>query len=245
MEQQSILICDYCKQILEAPILLPCEHTICQKHYTPDMMCIFCKEHHGQFYTVLKKLENLTGKLRVAKQSHEATLAKIKEYESVKFNPLACINQYFVKIKEEINNHKQLTLSHLNSLVEQKNKEILDNLDAIRNQCIDELDYKCKVNLNDEMADVKLKMEAWHKDLDLTGIKISETSWETIRAEASKYNQIMTEKITLLKEDFLLNKEIKFVSDLKNLDLINYGKLAVSQNNSDSVIISLFCIHLK
>ena len=102
MDQQSIVICDYCKQILEAPILLPCEHTICKQHYNTSgdqTACMFCGEKHGQFFTVLKKLENLIGKLRTAKHSYEMARAKINEFEAVKHNPLACINQHFDTLK--------------------------------------------------------------------------------------------------------------------------------------------------
>jgi len=39
-----------------------------------------------------------------------------------------------------------------------------------------------------------------------------------------------------MKNDFLLNKEIKVEFDLKKLDLINYGKISVQQTNVNSVI---------
>ncbi len=152
MDHQSIVICDYCNKILEAPILLPCEHTICKNHFTPDVICIFCNENHGQFYTVLKKLENLIRKLRGAINSYETTLSKIKEFEATKFNPLEFLNQHFNKIHDEINTQKELTLKYLASLVESKNKEILEKLELIKNQCIDSLDFKTKITLTDEMA---------------------------------------------------------------------------------------------
>jgi hypothetical protein len=128
------------------------EHTICKQHFTADVICIFCNENHGQNHTVLKKLENLISKLRSAKDSYEKTLTKLKEYEAAKFNPLDCINKYFDRIQVEIINHKELVINYLSSLVEAKNKEILDSLDSIKNQCIDSLEYKSKISLIDEMA---------------------------------------------------------------------------------------------
>ena len=100
----------------------------------------------------MKKLENLIGKLRSAKNSYETTLSKLKQYETAKFNPLECINQYFNKLQNEIISQKEVTVKYLTSLVEAKNKEILDSLDLIKNQCIDSLDYKSKISLIDEMA---------------------------------------------------------------------------------------------
>jgi ribosomal protein S27E len=133
-QQQSIVICDYCSQILESPVLLPCEHTICFSHFKPNVVCAFCKENHGNFYTVLKKLDGLIGKLRSAKQSYATTLSKLIQYEGVKFNPLESINSYFKIIREEIKSHKDKTLKHLSNLIEEKNKEILNNLTAMEQQ---------------------------------------------------------------------------------------------------------------
>ena len=66
-------------------------------------------------------------------------------------------------------------------------------------------------------------------------MKISETGWENMRTESAKCIQLLDAKISTIKDEFLLNKKIKFVSDLKNVDITNYGKLAVSKNSSNSV----------
>ena len=196
---------------------------------------MFCKESHGQFYTVLKKLENLIGKLRTAKQAYDKTQSKLKEFETVKFNPLECINSHFDNIKAQINAHKENTILYLTSLVNIKNKEVLDSLDLMKSHCIEALECKYKVNTNDEMSNIKSIMNVWRKDLDLNDIKISEIAWENIRLDSYSYIQLIDDKIAKVKKNFLLNKEIKFECDVKKLELINYGTLTIHQNNLNSV----------
>ncbi len=115
MDNQSILICDLCKSILDSPILLPCEHTICKKHINNKQSCLFCPETHAHF-TELKKLENLIGKLRAAKSSHSNTKHKLNEFETIKTNSKSYLDQKFDEIKQDLSKQRDLVLARLVNL---------------------------------------------------------------------------------------------------------------------------------
>ena len=117
-----------------------------------------------------------------------------------------------------------------------KHEETLANLEAMKVECIDALD--CKHNVaSDDMASIKVAMSGWRKDLDLNGIKISETAWENIRVDSTNFIQFIEDKLKKVKSDFILNREIKFEADVTKMELLNYGKLTVRDPNLNSVIL--------
>ena len=233
MENQSILICDLCKNVLDSPILLPCEHTICKKHITKQA-CLFCPETHSHF-TELKKLENLIGKLRTAKSSYSKTKQKLDEFATLKSNSAAFLDEKFSEIKQDLIQQKQLVLAHLANLVEQRHNQLIENLNNLKEECLDRLDSKHLTSF-DQMSEYKTKLSEWDQDLSLRNIKISETTWEKITNESTQLNASIDDKLKQLKNSLMLNRDIKFVADLTELNEINYGSLSVKSVQEQPVI---------
>ena len=111
-------------------------------------------------------------------------------------------------------------------------------MDSLKNECIDRLDSKYFTGIGqlEQMNEVNAKICAWDKDLDLNNIKISETTWERITNESTQLNSLIEDKIKQLKNNLMLNRDIKFVADLSELNEINYGNLSIKLNQEQPVI---------
>ena len=246
---QSIIVCDLCQQILDSPVLIPCEHTVCKSHLD-DMSaspCTFCQKKHDKSCVMhLSKLQGLIDKLRLAKESCQQAEKSLSDYQKLKYHPLAFINEHFDSVRNDIERHKARLLHELTRCVEAKCREAHDSLAAHHARCIESLDNKQAIvlNLNEDLGLIKSQVSAWLGEFDLGSggeLKISEKNWENIQRDANAIRVEIGEKMRLLQSSIMLNKSVRFeataaTSTIKTFcdSPYTFGRIVIASGSAES-----------
>lgn len=242
--------CGNCKSVLQSPVLLPCEHSICKLHITSKpIKCERCGEEHEPpstgFPTNRALAEIIDAQINELSfgRTHEEAKHSCSDLESLltDFNDLLNDPVHFVV-------HE---IGLLKNMVQIKTEELklkIESESEILIKTLDEYQVRCKVNFSNsdysneskrihEMKLVTLlKLGVWEKELDL--LRFDEEKWARIRNESQILIKEMKENFESFKKNLLLNnyEETKsHVQYFHNIDINPLFKWALNRRNFGSI----------
>ncbi len=117
---KQVIICDYCHQQFDKPVILPCGETLCKKHLREMIECTEESQHHIFCYfcglqhlldrekgypenKLIQKIidldvENTEIRFEEAKSLCNSLRSKIIEIETIQKSPIEYMNNYFSKV---------------------------------------------------------------------------------------------------------------------------------------------------
>ena len=173
----KLIKCAFCHEIVESPVILPCNDTVCKKHVTNQIKddhfkCDKCGDEHripANGFQPLPFLEELIklgiGRLDFgsvhteAKKSCESLEELLKEIEAILKDPSFLAHERISELKNSV----QLKGEELKLIIDQEMKKLIDRLDEYETQSKEYLtsnDYK----LESEKLEIELKSA--HSNLD-------------------------------------------------------------------------------
>ena len=173
----NIIKCSICQEILESPVILPCNHTVCKKHVTSQIKddhfnCDKCGVEHGvptNGFQLLPFLEELI-KIGIAdfdygsvhnkaKKSCESFEELLKEIEIALKNPFFLAHERISELKNSV----QLKGEELKLVIDQEMKELIDRLDECERQS---KEYLSSNQFKKESEKLAIKLKSAHSNLD-------------------------------------------------------------------------------
>ena len=239
---QELFQCNICNGLLHDPVILPCGETICCEHLTNlfdhqanKMICQFCSDehslpHHQHSFPKDKRLNKLIelkfneinlGKILPKFNECKQTLTEMNEIlnkiELVKSDPETFIYNYFNKIINKIDLHREKLKLEIDAYSEVIIKSIKHIQDA--HTPVDEKIRLLFMELDANIEDIN-KMVADFNSFDINADKI-----EQISAKADKLKPVFNKKIKQYENTLLKSKSYEFIPSILAIDII-FGKLS-------------------
>ena len=225
-QMKRILICKFCNETLEEPIILPCFKTICSKHLlneTNNFKCNLCDNHHDKTvdkfpvneivnellqicddYVNLNSID-LGQEYKLAKQQCKHLKDLINKSELLIKDPAFYINDNFNKLRNEID----LAKEELIESIERKYEKIINELNEIETKCKQNAQNKeSKSKLEKTIESTKELLNEWTKTLESNlnrGDFCKNISNKSIQSISELKYEINKCKVALLD-----NKQYKF-----------------------------------
>jgi len=258
----NLITCKICKQVLEEPVSLPCQKTICSKHLLNETdvnsiyECFFCNKSHQidrKELTVHEEIQKLIDKKnkfvnkdfidfgvnnRLARDSCEILQSILDEAKLLSNDPAYFVHEFFSDLKNEIDQKK-----------EEYVEKIEEKYETIMNQVL-ELEKECKAKTKKEANDLEKiiqevddTLKKWNESLNQLNFS-KDDEWKSMRFDAAKQVEKLEDEMEKLKNDLLLNKDYEFIPiDIKdetlfgNFQVSNFeiGKINMILNNFSSI----------
>ena len=224
---KQLIICKLCHETLEDPIILPCGKTICSKHLdneTNNFKCGLCDNSHDKTvdkfpvnemanelvqicddYVDLNSI-NFSKEYKLAKEQCEKLNDLIKETELLVKDPAFYINDYFTKLKNEIDLSKEQKIEN----IVQKHEQIINELKELERNCILETQSKQFKRLDDIITEEKNKLTEWSLLLK-TNLNLDSCCEDISNKSSKSINEIINE-MNECQQDLLDNKQYNFIS---------------------------------
>ena len=224
---KRLIICKLCHETLEDPIILPCFKTICSKHLlkeTNNFKCGLCDNFHDKTFDMLPANEELNELLKIcddyvnlnsidlgpdyklAKEKLKYLNDLIKESELLIRDPAFYINDYFTKLRNEIDLSKEQQIED----IEQKYEQIINELKEKERKCTFEAQSKKFKRLDDIIIEEKNKLLEW--SLLLKTNLNRESFCEDISNESIQSISELKYEMNVCRLALLDNKQYKFNS---------------------------------
>ena len=261
---KRLIICKLCHETLEDPIILPCFKTICSKHLlneTNSFKCGLCDNSHDKTLdkfpvnqTVNELLQicddyvdlnsiNLGKDYNLAKEKLKHLNDLINESELLIKDPAFYINDYFSKLRNEVDLSKDQKIQD----IVQKHEEIINELKEIELKCISETQSQQHNILNDIIMEEKNKLMEWSLLLK-TKLNLDSCCADISKKSSKSINELKYE----IKECqlALLNKKQYNFSSIPNEDSI-FGVLITNNAQTGNLIflivyffffLNIFCL---
>jgi hypothetical protein len=249
----SAIKCQHCKDILESPVVLPCGHSICDKHFNNHkgtIICIECEIDHEipkngisfpPNFELTKLLESEIGNLdfgivhKDAKESCEKLDDLLNIVEHTLNDPFNFIYEAIEYLKNVVQlkgdspflNFHLLTLEQEMKLKNDgKMKRYFTKLDEYKNEC------KSKLNSSeyfDEAYRLEQEKDSCREQLNewldiLDEIKLNESEWKRIKVESEKKMKSIQNELARFKVYLLLQKRYgEFRNDIEK----DFGKFEI------------------
>jgi hypothetical protein len=225
---ESLLSCDRCKKLLDAPIMIQCGMNICAKHVENEKLtfqpCFYCQEDHSPPFNKNLKLTNMINKLHIAAHNRNTLLGQIEKYETLTKQPQEYLSRYFVLLEKEVDFEKNRVKTVLNDMIESKARDYITQLRNIRSNYFNNLNRNFlaafDINLINE---VRMKLQTWAPDL--LPDKTSEDKWEKIAQEAKILIDICNRKLNVMISLIKNNKEVVFLKKNLHTSAIDFGTI--------------------
>ena len=197
-----LILCDYCKQVLDDPVYIPCGFNVCHKHVNSEAMpasrpCLFCSKSHLDPYVKNQKLADLIGLLNVAKQSCQTLNTRLNAYTSLKFKPVDFINAHFRKLDAQVEAEKAKLRAHVLAQLDAASSACLAELGEWREKCVSCLEVKPPVEFFSELDELNGKCAKFGELLQTN--KISEDVWDSIVQQTRQLDREIVEKMKNLQ----------------------------------------------
>ena len=172
----KLIKCSICYEILESPVILPCNHTICEKHasnQTKDVIkCEKCGDEHRipangfQPNLILRELIEIGitdldfGSVHnKAKKSCESFEELLDEIEAILKDPFFYSHQKISELKNSV----QLKGEELKQTIDQEMKTLIDRLDEYERQS---KEYLSSNEFKEESEKLESELKSAHSSLD-------------------------------------------------------------------------------
>lgn len=240
----SLILCDYCKSVLDDPVYIPCGFNVCQKHVNGSSSseampqskpCTFCGKTHLDPYVRNQKLADLINLLNIAKQSCTHLTARLNSYTSLKFKPLDFINSHFQKLEQQVDFEAAKLKNHLLNQVDTARGACLKEVSELREKCVSSLEVKPSAEFLNELNEANSKLAKFTEFLQTN--KISEDIWDNIVQQTKQLDKEISDKIRNLQNIYLLNANYRFQSKFDySRYIIPFGHiLAQSSTNQNEL----------
>lgn len=170
------LQCDYCKNILEKPVTLPCGFSICAKHaheFT-GVQCSLCKLiHHGLFITNFK-LSPLINLLNEFKTSHSRLHYTVDTFYDLMSRPFDTINNRFEQLITEVLAEKDLVIKNVIDQTEARANECLAQIEDLREKCLKSLGVNIVSSFLSDIEYVNEKIVTFDRELQSEKVSASD-----------------------------------------------------------------------
>ena len=218
-----LIICKFCHETLEEPIILPCGKAICSKHLlneTNNFKCNLCNNSHDKTvdkfpaneelnelvqicdsYVDLNSID-LGKKYKLAKEKLKDLNELINETELLVKDPEFYIDDYFNKLRNEIDLSKEQLIEDIRD----KHEKLIDK--------IKDIETKCKQNAQNKVSNSKLveenkeSLNEWTQKLR-SKLNLDEC-FEEISSESSQSISVLNYEINQCQLNLLDNKQFKF-----------------------------------
>ena len=149
---KRLIICKLCHETLEDPIILPCGKTICSKHLLDEANNFKCglfdnshdkttykfavNEELNELVQICDEYVNLNSivlrkEYKLAKERCKHLNDLINESDLLAKDPSFYINNYFTKLRNEVDLSKEQLMKD----IEQKYEQIINELNEIESKC--------------------------------------------------------------------------------------------------------------
>lgn len=219
----SVFHCNYCKQLFQNPVILPCGEVIC-RHDLNELttktsngkfiICFFCKKTHQRpkedfpaDRRIVRLMELEVDKLNFGETfEYGKTLLKeleetIEEFESINNNPSNYVNNYFTKLK----NQCEVRREKLKSKIDHHYDKLLHDVEKHKTDC----DSAAKhFEYNPRKLEVgKDSLNKWIKSYDT--MKLDNEKMDIIILKSKLLKLKLSKELTNSKQTLLCNKSIK------------------------------------
>ena len=227
-ELNKTFSCNYCHDILNEPVILPCGETTCKKHVEEmknceKLKCHFCNEEHSvpekgfpKDIRMIKLIENKFFQMDLG-ETHSKAVNSCKELKELINNmkhlakaPENFIDQYFDKIINEID-----LIREENKLkIDQWHDRCLDQVKLYKNECLNNFEKLSKFE-NKNIEKFESCLELWEKKLKIPELSNKEYSFEKINSNADSSCLVLNRIFDGLKNN-LLHRHISIEKTLVN-----------------------------
>lgn len=214
--------CSNCHKVMESPVILPCQHSMCKIHTLEAQGPVICYTCGNDY-----PLPSSNRGFPVSEALN--IIAQVADIGTLDFGPVhkeaknACVR--FEKILDTIenvlsdpSNFTHEAISSLAYVVQLKGEEmklkIDENMERIFRK-LNDFSEKCKMivinerdftanseNIRIEKATGRVELKKWFASLN--EIKLDEKEWKRIKSESEKLIRVMEIKLTKFKAEFLL-----------------------------------------
>ena len=243
--------CSQCQELLDTPVLLPCHHTICNKHVSGDRLrCANCGVEHeipAQGFVVVEALCDIIssriGCIDLGAEHKEATkscttLTSYVEYiEYLLNNP----SSYSVEKIGLLRNEVHVKCEQLKLKIDAESKKMFDRLDEYesRCKCVHKGDFKANMKSRYELVSkgYRSRLLGWTDELN--EIKVDQPRWKLIRQESFTGIQKLNDFMKSLREEILLKEFKNYEREVESFKKISIDsgfvqkKDAATENEND------------
>lgn len=241
----SYLICKFCNDTFEDPIILPCYKTICSKHVYVEtdgntFKCNLCSNDHSITKNGFPKNEELASLVNVSKDYIHLDLAlgennlKAKELcnefeeiinksELLAKDPICYLHEYCNRIKADLDLNRE---KYIKSIDDQYFR-MLKQIEDVEEKCKSNLSsIEISKDLNELSKEAKEKLNEFYdlsSELDI----INNETWKELKYEIEKSILIAEYQLKKFEDKLLMNKSYEFEPNEQALEKLNIGELCV------------------
>ena len=247
-EIQQLLTCKICNEQYEYPVFLPCFNTVCSKHVfneTSDsnFECFLCKKHHkilsdefladekiNKLIEISQKYINIDSinfgsrnkKAREFCSNLESILSKA---EVIINDPYFYIEEYFAKLKNEIDLAKEKQIQ----MIEDNHDRLLKEIKEMENEASKKVEKKHQV-FDQIIAKSKFNLDYWNETLMTPDFNL-DSEWKEIEFEAEREMEKLSYLMEKYQSDLLLNKSYEFHPNPENFGNIEVKNKEILDEN--------------
>lgn len=229
----NALKCVNCREILSTPVILPCGHTICQKHTQVDDDKVICSEcgiqHENKGFVVSKSVTEMINAQLAALDfgpQHKKTNESCDQLKNLIEKSDCLLNDLDYHINEEIGMLKYRIVLRSEELKKQINEitqEMLDGLERYEVECktnceenVKETDFRSLMDkLKEKNEDAKKKLSEWSSVLN--ELKVNEQKWKNIQEDCEETIKHLTNNLSNVEIEMFMNK-----LDEKKFNILNF-----------------------
>lgn len=213
----NALKCSNCRNILEAPVVLSCGHTICLKHTQVTDKYIICSEcgssheNNGEFVVskaLADMIEAKLSSLYFGPQYKESVKSVKYVREQLKKNGriLDDSNYFIHESIGELRNKVLLKSEQLKVRIEEITRELLDDLDKYESECKENrngfVSFVDKFKRQNKKAEKSC--EKW--TIELNELKVDDHKWKRIKEESEKELIVLCQNLKEFEQELLINE---------------------------------------
>lgn len=246
--------CCNCKQILKSPIILPCGHSICNKHVSEKgLIEIYCYECLKCFKipkdgfnpnTVLDQIIELQiarldlGKnYNQAKDSCRKLGSKLDASDTLRSDPMYFIFETINELKIRVD----LKREELKKKVDDEADKFLKELDDYINECKKHVDsskeyQEQEKKIRENIDSIRSELNNWLKNLSI--LKVDEEKWLKIHVQSEEAITKMETLIKSIQQILLLNKfeaSKERVAEFEKADFVELSQYQTAIKNMNSI----------
>ena len=226
--------CAECNEILESPVLLPCSHSMCNKHIkdcnSVSIKCGICGVDHKippkVGFPKNQALEEIIGakigsldfgkNYSHAKEQCDQLESLLNSIDRLESDPTSYAREEIHNLRNRVN----LKSEELKLAIEKKTQELLDLLKEAEKNCTGIKKEKGKNNSNIDSLRKKAQsdLETWRNELN--EMKFDLSRWSEITTKCKKAMRELEAEIKCYKTD-LLGEDRVYRSKIEDFEYIN------------------------
>ena len=229
--------CPECKQILETPVFLPCQHSICQRHVTEKksgdiLKCAKCGIEHEipkSGFPVMEALceiiEAQIGSIdfgyvhKEASESCDRLARFIQDMDYLLKDPTAYTYDEISNLKNRVHRKSE----QLKLKIDEETEKLLNKLNEYKNLCDNSLTTESYLNekIKYELSknDFLTRLSSWKSQL--ADMKVDENKWRQITQSSNEKIRELEDSIKSYKENLLLKEFNNYNSHVDFFEQVN------------------------